>query len=199
MVAARIGVFRGFWTDFRAFWDRFLAEMSTSGRFPRFSHTQGRFPATKQPLWSPVEPVWRGLVVAAWVGVFRRFWTDFGASRSRFLTEMSTSGRFSRFSHTQGRFPPTKKHFGSVPAAFGGLSWWRLLLTNLAGFGRYASPQTFRNIENEQKHNHGNLFSPRTHLDPKVYQFSAPNSIAKVFQGRYLFETCEWHHLLKGQ
>ena len=101
---------------------------------------------------------------------------------------MSTSGWFSRFSHTQGRFPSTKKHFGSVPAAFGGLSWWRLLATNLAGFGRYASPQTFRNIENEQNPNHGNLFSPRTHLDPKVYQFSAPNSIANVFDR-------EWHHL----
>ena len=83
---------------------------------------------------------------------------------------------------------PRKKHFGRVPGAFGGVWWWRLLATNFAGFGRYASPQTLRYLQNGANHTGQNLFSPRQCMDPKVYQFSAPNSNAKVLDR-------EWYHL----
>ena len=120
------------------------------------------------------------------------FFVDFGR-----ISECSGADSSPKCEHLTGfrGFPtpkagshPRKKYFGRVPATFGGVWWWRLLATNFAGFGRYVSPQTLRYLQNGANHTGQNLFSPRQCMDPKVYQFSAPNSNAKVLDR-------EWYHL----
>ena len=55
--------------------------------------------------------------------------------------------------------------------------------------------ETARYLENGANPYHQNLVSPRYCTGPGLYQFSAPNSIGDVFQGRCLYEHPEWFHL----